>query len=77
MRAILQQVDLENGTVPLPIPPVVAAQRVTVRGAPGVVLVDSSLKVGGLVWQARGIIYMIATVSTSSADLQAIASSFA
>lgn len=77
MRAILQQVDLENGTVPLPIPPVVAAQRVTIHGAPGVLLVDSSLKVGGLVWQARGIIYMIATVSTSSADLQAIASSFA
>ena len=77
MRAILQQLDLENGTVPLPIPRAVAAQQITVRGAPGVVLVDSSLKVGGLVWQARGIIYMIATVSTSSADLQAIASSFA
>ncbi|HEY6539996.1 MAG TPA: hypothetical protein VIZ18_03625 [Ktedonobacteraceae bacterium] len=77
MRAILQQLDLANGTVPLPIPRAVAAQQVTVRGAPGVVLVDSSLKVGGLVWQAGGIIYMIATVSTSSADLQAIASSFA
>ena len=77
MRAILQQIDLENGTVPLPIPREVAAQQVTIHGAPGVVLVDSSLKVGGLVWQARGIIYMIATVSTSSADLQAIASSFA
>jgi len=77
MHAILQQLDLANGTVPLPIPRVVAAQQVTVRGAPGVVLVDSSLKVGGLVWQAHGMIYMIATVSTSSADLQAIASSFA
>jgi hypothetical protein len=77
MRAILQQVNLENGTVPLPIPRVVSAQQVTIHGAPGVVLVDNSLKVGGLVWQARGIIYMIATVSTSSADLQAIASSFA
>ncbi len=77
MRAILQQLDLENGTVPLPIPREVAAQQVTVYGAPGVVLVDSSLKVGGLVWQARGIIYMIATVSTSSADLLDIANSFA
>lgn len=77
MRAILQQLDLEKGIVPLPIPREVAAQQITVHGAPGVVLVDSSLKVGGLVWQARGIIYMIATVSTSSADLQAIASSFA
>lgn len=76
MRAILQQINLENGTVPLPIPREVAAQQVTIHGAPGVVLVDSSLKVGGLVWQARGIIYMIATVSTGSADLQAIASSF-
>ncbi len=77
MRAILQQLDLENGTVPLPIPREVAAQQVTIHGAPGVVLVDSSLKVGGLVWQARGIIYMIATVSTSSADLLDIANSFA
>lgn len=76
-RAVLQQLDLENGTVPLPVPHGVAAQQVTVHGAPGVVLVDNSLKVGGLVWQAHGIIYMIATVSTSSADLQAIASSFA
>lgn len=77
MRAVLQQLDLENGTVPLPVPREVAAQQVTVHGAPGVVLVDDSLKVGGLVWQAHGIIYMIATVSTSSADLQAIADSFA
>ncbi len=77
MRAILQQLNLQNGTVPLPVPREVAAQQVTIHGAPGVVLVDDSLKVGGLVWQARGIIYMIATVSTSSDELQAIASSFA
>jgi hypothetical protein len=77
IRAMLQQLDLENGTVPLPIPREVAAQQVTVHGAPGVMLVDSSLKVGGLVWQAHGIIYMIATVTASGADLLDIASSFA
>lgn len=77
MRATLQQLDLAQGIVPLPIPREVAAQQITVHGAPGVVLVDNSLKVGGLIWQAHGIIYMIATVTTSSADLLDIANSFA
>ena len=76
IRAMLQQLDLQNGTVPLPIPREVAAQQITVHGASGVVLVDNSLKVGGLVWQAHGIIYMIATTSTSIPDLLATANSF-
>lgn len=77
LRAMLQQLDLQQGIVPLPIPNGVAAQQLTVHGAPGVVLVDNSLKVGGLIWQARGIIYMIATVSISSTDLLDVANSFA
>lgn len=76
IRAMLQQLDLQNGVVPLPIPPEIATQQVSVHGAPGVVLVDDSLKVGGLIWQAHGIIYMIATTSTSTTDLLATANSF-
>jgi hypothetical protein len=77
MRSMLQQLDLEKGIVPLPIPREVAAQQVTIHGAPGIVLVDNSLKVGGLIWQTRGIIYMIATTTVSSTDLLDTANSFA
>ena len=77
LHAMLQQLDLEKGIVPLPIPREVDAQQVTVHGAPGVVLVDNSLKVGGLLWQAHGIIYLIGTTTTSSTDLLDIANSFA
>ena len=76
IRAMLQQVDLQKGIVPLPIPPEVAAQQISVHGAPGVLLVDNSLKVGGAIWQADGIIYMIATVTTSTTDLLNTANSF-
>ena len=74
---MLQQLDLEKGIVPLPIPREVAAQQVAIHGAPGIVLVDNSLKVGGLIWQTRGIIYMIATTTASSTDLLDTANSFA
>lgn len=77
LHAMLQQLDLEKGIVPLPVPSGVAAQQITIHGAPGVMLVDNSLKVGGLIWQARGIIYMIATISTNSTDLLDTANSFA
>ncbi len=76
IRTMLSQLDLQNGIVPLPVPQQVAAQQISVHGAPGVVLVDNSLKVGGLVWQTHGIIYMIATTSTSVTDLLATANSF-
>jgi len=77
LHSMLQQLDLEKGIVPLPVPREVAAQQITVHGAPGVVLVDTSLKVGGLIWQEHGIIYLIASVTTSSLDLLDTANSFA
>lgn len=77
LHSMLQQLDLEKGIVPLPVPREVAAQQITVHGAPGVVLVDNSLKVGGLIWQEHGIIYLIASVTTSSMDLLDTANSFA
>ena len=73
---MLQQLDLQNGTVPLPVPREVAAQQISVHGASGVLLVDNSLKVGGAIWQSHGIIYMIASVTTNSTDLLKTANSF-
>lgn len=69
LHAMLQQLNLERGIVPLPIPSEVDAQQVTIHGASGVVLVDNSLKVGGVMWQAHGIIYMVATITANSTEL--------
>jgi hypothetical protein len=64
-----------RGIVPLPIPSEFQTQQVTVHGAQGVLLVDDSLKAGGEIWQTSGIIYMIATTTTSGAEIQDTANS--
>jgi hypothetical protein len=68
-QALLKDVDLNSGTVPLPIPPEVHAQPVTTHGASGVLMVDSSMKLGAVLWQTHGIIYMIASTTGSGAEL--------
>ncbi|MBV8695400.1 MAG: zf-HC2 domain-containing protein [Ktedonobacteraceae bacterium] len=75
MHSMLQQLDLEKGVVPLPVPTEFQTQQVTVHGAQGVLLVDDSLKAGGEIWQAGGVIYMIATNTTSGTEIQNTANS--
>lgn len=58
-RLLLQDVNLDSGVVPLPIPPQVQAQQVTTHGAHGVLMADSSLSLGAVIWQTGGIIYMV------------------
>ncbi len=45
-RLLLQDVNLNNGVVPLPIPPQIQAQQVTTHGTQGVLMTDSSLSLG-------------------------------
>src|SRR6266516_6771496 len=45
-RLLLQDVNLNNGVVPLPIPPQIQAQQVTTHGTQGVLITDSSLSLG-------------------------------
>ena len=66
---MLQHLDLDKGTVPLPIPSEVQAQQVTVQGTSGVLLADSSLKIGAVIWQTHGIIYMIATETSNGTEV--------
>jgi hypothetical protein len=66
---LLRDVNLDSGVVPLPIPPQVQAQNVTVQGVPGVSMVDSSLSVGAVIWQTHGIIYVVAGAASSEAQL--------
>ena len=68
-RALLQDVNLSSGVVPLPIPPQVQAQQVMTHGAQGVLMTDSSLSLGAVIWQTRGIIYMVAGSTSDSTQL--------
>jgi len=69
VRLLLQDVNLDNGVVPLPIPPQIQAQQVEVHGTQGVLLTDSSLSLGGVIWQTHGIIYGIGGATSDSAQL--------
>ncbi len=69
VRLLLQDVNLNSGVVPLPIPPQIRAQQVRTHGAPGVLMVDSSLSLGAVIWQTRGIIYVVAGATSDSAQL--------
>jgi Putative zinc-finger len=68
-RLLLQDVNLTSGMVPLPIPPQIRAQQVTTHGVQGVLMTDSSLSLGALIWQTRGIIYVVAGATGDSAQL--------
>ncbi len=68
-RLLLQNVNLNSGVVPLPIPPQIQAQQVMTHGARGVLMVDSSLSLGAVIWQTRGIIYVVAGATSDSAQL--------
>jgi hypothetical protein len=68
-RMLLQDVNLNTGVVPLPIPPQVQAQQVAIHGTPGVLMLDSSLSLGAVIWQTRGIIYVVAGATSSDTQL--------
>ena len=72
---LLRDVNLDSGVVPLPIPPQIQAKQVTIKGAPGVLMADSSLAVGAAIWQTHGIIYVVAGASSSDTQLLDIANS--
>lgn len=65
-----QNTDLSTGTIPVPMPTTqTSAQSVTINGGSGILLTDDSLKYGGVLWQAKGIVYGILT---NTSDKQAI-----
>jgi len=55
-----QNVDTRTGTVPLPLPSAQTnAEKVSIHNVSGVLLVDSSIKYGGVIWQKGGIVYAV------------------
>jgi hypothetical protein len=75
VRLLLQNVNLKTGVVPLPIPQQVQAQQVTTHGVQGELMTDSSMSLGGVIWQKDGIIYMIAGTTSDSTQLMESANS--
>jgi hypothetical protein len=69
VRLLLQDVNLNSGVVPLPIPPQIQAQQVTTHRTQGVLMTDSSLSLGVIVWQTHGIIYGIGGTINNSSQL--------
>lgn len=62
VHTLWQNTDLSTGTIPLPMPSLQTnTEQVTVNGGSGVLLTDNSIKYGGVIWQAKGIIYAIVT----------------
>ena len=74
LHELLEHVDPKSGIVPVPIPPQVNAQQVTINGAPG--LLASANQGQILVWQADGVVYLIGTAVQDSTQLLAAAHSF-
>jgi hypothetical protein len=69
----LRQIDLNSGTIPIPIPPQISAQRVTIHGASGLLLADNTPIGGAVVWQTRGMIYALGGNIGNAAQLMAAA----
>jgi hypothetical protein len=74
-RLLLQDLNLTTGVVPLPIPPQVQAQQITTHGVQGVMMVDSSLTLGAVIWQTGGIVYALAGATSDSTQLMDSANS--
>jgi len=75
VRTLLGDIDLNTGTVPLPIPPQVNARQITAHGSPGALLTDNSLGVGAVIWQAGGVIYIVAGTTSNTSELMDAANS--
>ena len=84
--AQLKQIDIANGTIPLPVPAGIDAHSVTVNGTSGVLLNSNKTTTmenikqfpagsSMVVWQTKGIIYVLGGITTNTAQLLAAANS--
>ncbi|MDQ6644766.1 MAG: hypothetical protein M3Y76_09975 [Chloroflexota bacterium] len=55
----LRQIDLNSGTIPIPVPPQITAQHISIHGASGLLLADNTPIGGAVVWQTHGMIYAL------------------
>lgn len=71
----LRGIDLNSGTIPIPLPPQITAQHVTIHGAPGLLLADNTPIGGGVLWQTHGMIYAVGGATGNATQLMETANS--
>jgi len=71
----LKGIDLNSGTIPIPLPAQVTAQHVTIHGAPGLLLADNTPIGGGVLWQTHGMIYALGGAVGNATQLMETANS--
>ncbi|MHB8596186.1 MAG: anti-sigma factor family protein [Ktedonobacteraceae bacterium] len=73
--AQLKSIDLNSGTIPIPLPPQITAQHVTIHGAPGLLLADNTPIGGGVLWQTHDMIYAVGGATGNATQLMETANS--
>ena len=71
----LKGIDLNSGTIPIPLPPQITAQHVTIHGAPGLLLADNTPIGGAVVWQTHDMIYAVGGAVGNATQLMETANS--
>ncbi len=71
----LKGIDLNSGTIPIPLPPQITAQHVTIHGAPGLLLADNTPIGGGVLWQTHDMIYAVGGATGNATQLMETANS--
>ena len=71
----LKSIDLNSGTIPIPLPPQITAQHVTIQGAPGLLLADNTPIGGGVLWQTHDMIYAVGGAVGNATQLMETANS--
>ena len=71
----LKSIDLNSGTIPIPVPPQITAQHVTIHGAQGLLLADNTPIGGGVIWQTHGMIYAVGGMVGDATQLMETANS--
>lgn len=71
----LKSIDLNSGTIPIPLPPQITAQHVTIHGAPGLLLADNTPIGGGVLWQTHDMIYAVGGETGNATQLMETANS--
>lgn len=71
----LKGIDLNSGTIPIPLPPQITTQHVTIHGAPGLLLADNTPIGGGVLWQTHDMIYAVGGETGNATQLMETANS--
>lgn len=69
IHELLLHVDVQSGTVPVPLPPQANSRNVTVQGASGILMSDHSVSESILLWQTHNMVYVISAHTGNSAQL--------